>query len=119
MPAIAGSKRGGLLKIVLGAVLVGAAFALSGGMLAAPIAGVLGQAGFTYGSLAMLGLATAVVGVSSLLAPEEKANEKNDSFLFSGPGNTSEQGVAIPLVYGEVITGGVFVSGGLEIEKLL
>ncbi|QIG69088.1 tail assembly protein I [Rhizobium phage RHph_N1_15] len=116
-PYIAGSKRGGLLKIVLGVALVGAAFLFSGGALAAPIAGgALG--GVTYGNMAILGVALAVSGVSQMLAPEEKKEKNEDSYLLSGPGNTYEQGGALPLVYGEVITGGVLVSAGVDIEQL-
>jgi hypothetical protein len=37
---------------------------------------------------------------------------------MSGPGNTSDQGAPVPLVYGEVITGGVLISGGVDIEKI-
>ncbi|WP_276122571.1 tail assembly protein [Pararhizobium qamdonense] len=116
-PVIVGSKRGGLLKVVLGVALVGAAFLFSGGALATPImSGALG--GATYGNMAMLGVALAVAGVSQMLAPEEKAEGKDESFLLSGPGNTYEQGGALPLVYGEVITGGVLASIGIDIEQL-
>ncbi|MBX5130832.1 tail assembly protein [Rhizobium lentis] len=116
-PYIAGSKRGGFLKIVLGVALVGAAFLFSGGALAAPIAGgALG--GVTYGNMAILGVALAVSGVSQMLASEEKEEKNEDSYLLSGPGNTYEQGGALPLVYGEVITGGVLVSAGVDIEQL-
>lgn len=117
-PVIAGSKRGGVLKIVLGVALVGAAFALSGGALTTAI----GSTGFlstvTYGNMAMLGVAMAVAGVSQMLAPEEKEGKKEDSYLLSGPGNTYDQGGAIPLVYGDVITGGVAASIGIDIEQL-
>jgi predicted phage tail protein len=116
-PVIAGSKRGGLLKIVLGVALIGAAFLFSGGALAAPImGGALG--GATYGNMAMLGVALAVAGVSQMLAPEEKTEGKDESYLLTGPGNTYEQGSALPLVYGEVITGGVLASIGIDIEQL-
>ncbi|QIG75627.1 tail assembly protein I [Rhizobium phage RHph_Y2_17_1] len=116
-PHIAGSKRGGLLKVVLGVALVGAAFLFSGGALAAPIAGgALG--GVTYGNMAILGVALAVAGVSQMLSPEEKEEKSEDSFISSGPGNTYEQGGALPLVYGDVITGGILVSAGVDIEQL-
>jgi predicted phage tail protein len=119
VPHVAGSKRGGLLKIILGVALLGAAFAFSGGALATPImGGALG--GATYGNMAMIGVALALAGVSSMLAPEEKdESSKNDSsFTMSGPGNSYEQGSPIPLVYGEVITGGVLVSGGIDVEQI-
>jgi predicted phage tail protein len=121
VPVIAGSKRSGLLKIVLGVVLIGAAFAF------APAAGGLGAAigggggflgGFTYGNLAMVGVALVAAGASQLLSPEQDNEEKKESFLFNGPGNSYSQGNAVPLVYGEVITGGQMASGGMDIEQL-
>jgi predicted phage tail protein len=121
VPFIAGSKRGGLLKIVLGAVLVGAAFAFTGGALATPILGGGGLLGGITGTqVALFGAAVALAGVSSLLSPEEKSDETDgsSSFTMSGPGNTYEQGNPVPLVYGEVITGGVLVSGGIDIERI-
>jgi len=119
MPAVAGSKNsGGLLKIILGAVLVGAAFLFTGGALAQPImAGALG--GVTGTQLALVGVAVAVAGVSQLLAPEEESKDDDDSsFTMAGPGNTYEQGQPVPLVYGEVYTGGVLISGGIDIERM-
>ncbi|TDW20397.1 putative phage tail protein [Rhizobium azibense] len=116
LPYVAGSKRGGLLKVVLGVALVGAAFLFSGGALATPIAALGGSV--SYGNMAMLGVALAVAGVSQMLSPEEKSEENKDSYLLSGPGNTYEQGGALPLVYGDVITGGVLASIGIDIEQL-
>lgn len=121
VPFVAGSKRGGLLKIVLGVVLIGAAFALTGGALAAPIMGGGGLLGGITGTqVALFGAAIALAGVSSLLTPEEKAEKEDgsNSFTMSGPGNTYEQGAPVPLVYGEVITGGVLISGGIDIERI-
>lgn len=120
VPYVAGSKRGGLLKIILGVVLIGAAFMFTGGALA----GSIGAAGTMLGGItgtqvALFGAAVALAGVSSLLSPEQKAeDEKQDSFTMSGPGNTYNQGAPVPLVYGEVITGGVLISGGVDIERI-
>lgn len=120
VPYVAGSKRGGLLKVILGVVLIGAAFMFTGGALA----GTIGAAGSMFGGItgtqvALFGAAVALAGVSSLLSPEQKAeDEKQDSFTMSGPGNTYNQGAPVPLVYGEVITGGVLISGGVDIERI-
>ncbi|MBA8881735.1 tail assembly protein [Phyllobacterium myrsinacearum] len=117
MPAIAGRKRGGLLKAILGVVLVGAA--IFGGLAAGGLGASFLGTSFTYGNVAMFGAALALAGVSQLLAPSDKKDDKDDSsFTTSGPGNTYEQGGAIPLVYGEVVTGGIMVSAGVDIEKL-
>ncbi|RWI35430.1 tail assembly protein [Mesorhizobium sp.] len=115
MPMVIGGKRGGILKTILGTVLVGAALFLSGGALGTAVfAGV----GITWGNVAMVGLVAALSGVSQLLAPSEKGNKDDASFTTSGPGNTYDQGGAIQLVYGETITGSVLVSGGVDIEKI-
>lgn len=116
MPMVVGAKRGGVVKAILGTVLVGAALFLSGGALGAA---VLGMGGVTWGNVAMIGVITALSGVSQLLAPSDKDKSKDDSsFTSSGPGNTYDQGGAIPLVYGRTLTGAVMVSGGVDIEKM-
>jgi predicted phage tail protein len=115
VPYVAGSKRGGVLKIILGVALIGVGLFMGA---ATPIlGGMLG--GATYGNLAMFGAAMALSGVAQMISPQEKAEEKSDqSFTFSGPGNAYEQGWPVPAVFGEVITGGVLVSGGTDIEQL-
>lgn len=121
MPYVAGSKRGGLLKIVLGVVLIGAAFALTAGAGLASAISVGGASlGITGTQVALFGAAVALAGISSLLAPEEKADEEDgsESFTSAGPGSTTNQGAPVPLVYGEVITGGVLISGGVDIERI-
>ena len=121
LPFVAGSKRSGVLKIVLGVVLIGAAFAFTGGALATQIGAgtAIGGLGITGTHVALFGAAIALAGISSLLSPEEKDEEDgSDSYILSGPGNTYDQGNPIPLVYGEVITGGILVSGGIDIERI-
>lgn len=120
VPAVTGAKTGGgALKTVLGVALVGAAFAFSGGALAAPIVFGSLSTGLAYGNLAMIGVGMALSGVSQLLAPEDSSKkDTQSSFIFNGPGNAYEQGSPVPLVYGEVICGGVLVSGGLDIEAI-
>ncbi|SCW95673.1 tail assembly protein [Ancylobacter rudongensis] len=120
VPVVAGSKRSGMLKIVLGVAVAGAAFFLApaaGGLSAAIGPGML--SGITYGNMAMFGAALALAGASSLLSPEEKDNgDDSGSFTFTGPGNAYAQGSPVPLVYGEVITGGVMISGGMDVERI-
>lgn len=121
VPVVAGSKRAGLLKVVLGVALIGVGLFMGFGapiLGAAASGGVLG--GLTYGNLAMMGAAMALAGVSQMLAPEEEGGgDKESSFTFSGPGNSYEQGAPVPLVYGgPLIVGGVMISGGVDIEKI-
>jgi len=122
MPAVAGSKEGnssGLLKVILGVALVGAAFAFSGGALMTPIMSTGLLSGVSWGNLAMIGAAVALAGVSQLMAPEEDGKDKNEnSFLMTGPQNIGGQGSAVPLIYGEVIAGTVPISAGITIENI-
>lgn len=118
-PVVKGSKHsGGGLKVILGVALIGAAFLFTGGALTQAIGtGVFSSVTGTH--VAVFGLALALTGVSSLLSPEEKTRNKNDnSFIMSGPTNMSDQAIPVPLVYGEVITGGGVVSGGIDIERM-
>jgi len=126
VPVVEGSrsqgKGGGILKAILGVALIGAAIFFSGGALATPIMGGGGMlGGMTYGHMAMLGVALTLAGVSQILSPAEDPSDetkKDDSFSFSGPGNAYSQGNPVPLIYGEVITGSVLISGGLDIEDI-
>lgn len=119
MPVVAGSKRSGLLKIILGVALIGGAFLMSGGALGTAIGGA-GSAlsGVTWGNVAMVGVALAASGVSQMLAPDEETEKKDESYMLTGPENTYAEGSPVPLVYGEVITGGVLVSVGLDVEDI-
>lgn len=119
VPVTAGSKRGGFLKAILGVALIGIAIFASGGTLAAPLAGLMG--GGLWGGVAMMGVSMLFAGVSQMLTPKEKAEEptkKEDSFAFSGPQNTSEQGNPVSLIYGRVMTGSLPISFGIDIEDI-
>lgn len=135
VPAIEGSqgqggKGGGGMKAILGVALIGVAIFMSGG-LAAGGAGLLSGMGTTafaiggmnisWGTIALFGLAMAVTGASSMLSKKEKPKDetkRDDSFSFSGPINTNEQGNPVPLIYGRVMTGGQPISSGIDIEDI-
>jgi predicted phage tail protein len=60
-------------------------------------------------------------GISSTISPTTKAatgTDANESFALSGPTNIDAQGYPVPLVIGEVITGGIPVSSGYDIEDI-
>jgi predicted phage tail protein len=119
-PVIAGNKRGGLGKIILGIVLVGAAFFFSGGALAGTAFSVFG-APVSYAQIALIGGLMAIQGATAMLAPKtaDKTDNKEEptSFLISSPQNQIEQGHPVPIVYGECIVGSVMVSAGISIEE--
>ena len=121
VPVIAGAG-GGTRKILLGAALIGGAF-------------LLGPAGFmtaqklTAGvvlakSAAYVGASLALSGVSDLLTPTPKpvdfSSEQDPriSFKFSGIQNTSRAGTPVPIVYGEIFTGSVVISAGVDTEQV-
>lgn len=118
IPVLAGAKRGGLLKAIIGVALVGVAVFASGGTLAGAV--LPGLSGVTWGNVAMIGLGLAVAGASQLLTPQDKKKDESSdqSYSLSGASNTYEQGNPVPLVYGEAIVGGHLISAGIDIEQL-
>lgn len=106
IPILMGSSAG--VRFVIGAVLVVAGFALYGS--GSP---VLGQALISAGASMMIG------SVAEMLAPKVKKEDLENNaknWTLSGPSNTSEQGVPIPIIYGEVLTGSHVVSSSLVSE---
>lgn len=114
VPALVGAKRGGLLKVVMGVALMGLSFGFTGGIMGAAVFGTT-----TVGSIVgTLGLSLAVAGISTMLAPEMEAENDEESFLMTGPTNAGREGSIVPIVYGEVITGGVLISAEMDIDQL-
>ena len=122
--------RGGLGKILLGAALIGGAFMFGGlqfGQLFGPIVqpGSLAAAnGFTKAAFG-IGSALVLSGVSDMLFPmpqfKEFSNEEDPriSFSFSGVQNTDRAGTSIPLCYGEIVTGSVVISAGIDTQQVV
>jgi len=53
------------------------------------------------------------------LTPTEELGGASDdpaSFTFNGIQNTIRAGVAIPVVYGEIFTGSLVISGGIDTD---
>ena len=123
VPVISGAGRG-LGKILLGAALIAGAFILSPALsLSAPGFG-FAQAGFIAKSAVYLGASLVLSGVSDMLFPLPKPKEfKSEqdpqlSFSFSGTQNTSRAGTPVPIVYGEIITGSVVISGAVDTQQV-
>ena len=131
IPVISGGGRG-FGKILLGAALIGLAFipfagagtglgaAFKGGFSAAKFANV----GFISKGLAGLGTALVLQGVSEMLFPLpkppkfESEEDPRLSFSFGGTQQTGRAGTPVPLVYGEIFTGSVVISGGIDTEQV-
>ena len=130
VPVISGAGRG-MGKILLGAALIGLSFisfggaaglgaAFKGGFTAAKFAKV----GFISKGLAGLGAALVLQGVSEMLFPLpkppsfESEEDPRLSFSFGGTQQTGRAGTPVPLVYGEIFTGSVVISGGIDTEQV-
>lgn len=128
IPIAEGAKgASGTIKAIAGVALVGTAVFLSGGTLAAPLAGLGGAlpgigalipgVSLTWGNVALLGLGLALSGAASMMSKaQEKTAEQVNSFTLSGPVNVTEQGGPVPLIYGQVICGSQTISAGFDIE---
>ena len=127
IPVIAGAGRG-LGKILLGAALIGfvflsggASFSLKSGLTFKE--GLLGSA-FLNKSIAYVGGYLLLSGVSEMLFPVpkppsfESEEDPRLSFSFSGTQQTGRAGTPVPLVYGEIFTGSVVISGGIDTEQV-
>ena len=120
VPVIAGAG-GGLGKALLGVALIGIAFAVPGSI-------AFTKAGITGGALSKglfgIGAALTLTGVSEMLFPlpgiPDFANEEDPriSFSFSGVQNTSRAGTSHPIVYGEIFTGSVVISAGIDTNQV-
>ena len=79
-----------------------------------------------YGSaaLGLIGASMVLSGVSGMLFPVPKMPEFSSeqdprlSFSFSGTQQTSRAGTPVPIVYGEIFTGSVVISGGIDTEQV-
>jgi len=124
VPVISGAGRG-FGKVLLGAALIAGAFFLPGSL------GVTGfnlttglSGGFLGQTMVYLGASLAIMGVSEMLFPVPKPPEfKSEqdpqlSYNFSGTQNTSRAGTPVPIVYGEIITGSVVISGAIDTQQV-
>jgi len=126
VPVITGAG-GGAKKFLLGAALIGTTF-LTGGAFIAQVPLInAGQLAFT-GGLAKgafyVGAALTLSGVQDMLFPLPQPQEFNNeqdpriSFSFSGVQNTSRAGTSHPIVYGEIVTGSVVISAGIDTNQV-
>ena len=124
VPVIEGAG-GNFGKILLGAALIAVSFGV-GGLVAAPLTLSGGFAAAGIGAKAAFGIGASLVlsGVSGMLFPVPKLPEFSSeqdprlSFSFSGTQQTSRAGTPVPLVYGEIVTGSVVISGGIDTEQV-
>lgn len=127
-PVIAGAGGGGLGQVLLGAAIIGLAFATGGASLAfggaygltlgVATSGFLGSMALSIGTSLILG------GVAQMISPTPKQNEpaerpeNSPSYVFNGAVNTTAQGQPIPVGYGRLIVGGGVLSAGITAEEI-
>lgn len=112
VPVIAGSKSGGILQVVLGAVLI--------------VAGAFLWATPMGGPLVAMGISMALGGVMQMLSPvpkspgqqEQATTENKPSYLFNGAFNSTQQGLPVPVVYGQMLVGSSVVAIGTWAEAI-
>ena len=130
VPVITGAGDFG--KILLGGALLALSFGAFG--VFAPADALVFGKGFSasfatasFGAKAAFGIGAALVlsGVSDLLFPlptmPDFSNEEDPriSFSFSGIQNTDRAGTSIPLCYGEIVTGSVVISAGIDTQQIV
>ena len=134
IPVVAGAG-GGTGKILAGVGLIAAAILLApvgGGFLGAGQGLLAGT--FTLGAQASvaigaIGASLVLGGVAQLLTPTpqlgisnargiDETTDPRRSYSFSGIQNVSRQGVPVPIIYGEVFTGSVVISAGINTEEI-
>ena len=123
VPVVVGSK--GVGKFIAGAVLVGAVIATGGFGGAAIGTFGLGAGSVGVGTIVTgIGASLMLSGATEMLFPIPKPPAVSDdpqerNFSFNGVQNTSRAGIAIPIVYGEIFTGSLVVSAGIDTEDIL
>ena len=136
VPVVLGAKKGGLGKVILGIGLmvaapwlvssIAATGAIGGATLGASLHGTLAVGagagasalGATIGGMAaQMGASLLYGGIAQLLAPTpETPAEEQENYSFSGVVNTTKQGVAVPVCYGQLMVGGAVISAGMKAE---
>lgn len=115
VPVVIGSKRGGVLQTILGAVLV----------VVGAIGMTVGQAwgGATWGPYALqAGVGLMAGGVIQMLSPQtaglasKQDADNKASYAFGSVTNTAAQGYPVPLCYGKRRIGGAIISAGIYVE---
>ena len=136
IPVISGAGGDTFNTILLGAALIGASFFFPGAGLfgtvstSGQIAAGTTLTGFTAGGtvgtligtgISAIGAGLVLQGVGNMLYPTQDPSFEDNpqiSFNFSGTQNTARAGTPVPIVYGEIFTGSVVISGDIDTEAV-
>ena len=129
VPVISGAG-GGFGRVLTGAALIGASFLFPGAG-AFGTTSFFGQAAVAGGVLTKVGTAVSLIGASMVLGgvsemlfpvpkPKDISNPSDPriSFGFNGIQQSSRAGTTHPIVYGEIFTGSVVISAGIDTEQV-
>ena len=133
IPVISGAGDG-FGQFLLGAALIGASFFFPGaglfgttsflgagaGVVGVSSAGVLAATAIGTG-LSAIGAGLILQGVGEMLYPTQTPEFEDNpqiSFNFGGTQNTARAGTPVPIVYGEIFTGSVVISGDIDTEAV-
>ena len=121
VPVACGSKRNGLLKVILGVALIGVGFAVAGG---AAAAGSAAMAAFGK-NMIMFGAGMLLNGLGQMLSPTPSIDSSHEgaatrqSYTFGGAVNLTEEGNIVPVIYGIMWSGSVVISAGMYPEEVI
>ncbi|MFJ2526187.1 MAG: tail assembly protein [Pseudomonas capeferrum] len=108
VPVVGGSKRGGILQTIVGAIMIVAGAFLSSTPFGAPLIGA--GIGLTAGGVIQM-LSPQAKGLSQSAAPENLP-----SYAFGSAKNTTASGNPVPICIGERRWGGAVISASIEAQ---
>ena len=121
-PVLSGSGRG-FGRFLLGAAMIGLAFATGGLGMGASMSFATGaKVGFVAKSLFYVGASLTLGGIATMLSPQPslpRDASRNESFGFGGVTNTIHQGVPVPICYGRLYVGSAAISVGLDTDQVV
>lgn len=101
VPAVAGAKKAGVLQTIVGVVLI--------------------VAGYYFGQtwMVQLGVSMVIGGVVQMMTPvrsakEDPADSRLASYAFDGPVNSTQQGLPVQVIFGEMFVGSSVISQGIS-----
>lgn len=111
-PVLKGAKRGGVFGVIAGVAMIATALVLSPLVLGAVAASTAWTIGAVGASLLLGGVAQMLTKQPNMPSVSEK--EKKNSTAFSNLSNMASQGKVMPLAYGQIRTGSMIISQGVE-----
>tara|TARA_R100000278_G_scaffold55629_1_gene46200 strand:- start:128 stop:745 length:618 start_codon:yes stop_codon:yes gene_type:complete len=128
IPVISGAGGDTFNTILFGGLLIGASFFFPGAGLFAGGSAAAQAAAAASPGLALVGQGISAIGaglilqgVGNILYPTQDPSFEDNpqiSFNFSGTQNTARAGTPVPIVYGEIFTGSVVISGDIDTEAV-